>query len=131
VRTILLDTNAYSAYSAGSEAVLQEILAADRTLMSTVVLGELHFGFLGGTRLAQNRHLLQAFLSKPGVEVFGMTQETSEIFGEVQDALKRAGTPIPINDVWIAAQTLEAGARLVTLDAHFDKIAGLRFVNPG
>jgi len=130
VKTIVLDTNAYSGYSAGNEAVLREILAADRVLLSTVVLGELYFGFLGGTKLEQNRHLLKAFLGKPGVEVFGMTEETSEIFGELQDALKRKGTPIPINDVWIAAQSIEAGATLVTPDAHFGQIAGLRFRNP-
>lgn len=54
------------------------------------------------------------------------TEETAEVFGRVKDELRRKGKPLPINDVWIAAHALEAGATLVTLDAHFEHVAGLR-----
>ena len=54
------------------------------------------------------------------------SQETSQIFAEIKYNLKKAGTPIPINDVWIAAHTFETGSVLITYDAHFEKVAGLR-----
>ncbi len=53
-------------------------------------------------------------------------KETADIFGMLKSALKKAGTPIPINDIWIASHAFETGALLVTYDRHFDKIQGLR-----
>jgi tRNA(fMet)-specific endonuclease VapC len=60
------------------------------------------------------------------VNIFPVTEETSEIFSEIMDELKRQGTPIPINDVWIAAQAIETGSVLLTFDRHFEKIQQLR-----
>ncbi len=54
------------------------------------------------------------------------TQETAEIFGHLMHDLRQAGTPLPLNDVWIAAQTMELGAVLITYDVHFQKVRGLR-----
>ncbi len=62
----------------------------------------------------------------PTVQIATASQETSEEFGEVKHRLRAAGTPIPINDVWIAAHALELGAVVVTYDAHFHRVAGLR-----
>ncbi|MBT6145371.1 MAG: hypothetical protein HOH74_08080 [Gemmatimonadetes bacterium] len=56
--------------------------------------------------------------------------ESAEIFGQVKDALKRAGTPIPMNDVWISAQAIETGSVVVTYDGHFSKVPGLRLWDP-
>jgi tRNA(fMet)-specific endonuclease VapC len=55
-----------------------------------------------------------------------VTKETADVFGQVKDALKRAGAPIPMNDVWIAAQAIETGSVLITYDRHFSKVPGLR-----
>ena len=55
-----------------------------------------------------------------------VSRETGECFGRVKYALKTKGTPIPINDVWLAAQCMETGATLVTYDSHFDQVDGLR-----
>ncbi|MBT3341607.1 MAG: type II toxin-antitoxin system VapC family toxin [Gemmatimonadetes bacterium] len=127
---ILLDTNAYARYISGDERVLDALGAADTVYLSTIVAGELFAGFRGGTLHRQNRVQLSTFLQKPTVRELTITMESAEIFGQVKDALKRAGTPIPMNDVWISAQAIETGSVLVTYDGHFSKVPGLRLWDP-
>ncbi len=126
MRAVLLDTSAYSAFKSGNERLLAGIAAADRVYMSIFVLGELFFGFEGGDRSIENRNELDEFLRKPTVRFVGATRETAEIFGSVKNDLKRRGTPLPINDVWVAAHCIELGAVLVALDRHFLEVPGLR-----
>lgn len=123
---ILLDTNCYTAYLAGDHEVLQALTDAKSTFMSIFVLGELYAGFKGGTREKENRNILGTFLKKSSVITLNTSIETAELFGVVKDSLKKAGRPIPINDVWIAAHALEYGAVLVTRNKHFLNITGLR-----
>lgn len=126
MKNILLDTNCYSAYLIGDEKVFNVLAAADRVWMSTVVLGELYTGFKGGSRLLENYSQLEIFLAKPTVHLLDVGQETAEIFGELKFRLKQAGTPLPINDVWIGAHAMETGSVLVSYDQHFTNISGLR-----
>ena len=126
MKRVLLDTCGYSAYRRGDERVLDALLEADRIYMSPIVIGELHVGFRRGTRLGKNTRELRVFLDKPIVEGAAITCETSDAYAHVYLDLKERGTPIPINDVWIAAQCLELGAALVTLDQHFRLVGGLR-----
>jgi tRNA(fMet)-specific endonuclease VapC len=126
VNRILLDTNAYSAFMAGDDQVLDALAQAKTTLVSVVAIGELLAGFRGGSRHQANQQQLSSFLAKPTVRSLDVSRETAEIFGEVKDALRRAGTPIPINDVWLAAQAMEAGAVVVTYDENFARVPGLR-----
>jgi tRNA(fMet)-specific endonuclease VapC len=123
---LLLDTNAYVRFLAGDEGVLKALGRADKIFLSVFVLGELFAGFRAGGRERENRLILENFLAKPGVTVLGATQETAEYFGLIKAALKNAGRPIPINDVWIAAQTLETASVFVTYDTHFAAVPGLR-----
>jgi len=125
VRKVLLDTSAYVALLGGDEAVLEAIAEASEVFMSIFVLGELWAGFLGGRKERENRERLEAFLGKPSVIVIDATRDTAEIFGRIKDRLRRAGTPIPINDVWIAAHAIEHGAETITYDRHFTFIPGL------
>jgi tRNA(fMet)-specific endonuclease VapC len=123
---ILLDTNAYGAFLAGDKPLLEALSQAESVAVSVIVLGELHAGFRGGNRRAENEHILAEFLAKPGVSTSLLSPETAQIFGDIKAGLKRAGTPIPINDVWLAAQAIETGRVLVTLDGHFRCVPGLR-----
>ena len=123
---VLLDTNAYGAYLQGDQKVLNTLADADTTFISIFVLGELYTGFKGGIREAKNVEILHRFLRKTTVIILEATQETAEIFGTVKNSLKLAGTPIPINDVWIASHALETGSVIVTYDKHFDVVPGVR-----
>ena len=126
---ITLDSNAYSAYMRGDEAALNALATAHKVYVPLCVIGELHYGFRGGSKLRDNLLQLQKFMEKPTVEVWLPTEETAVIYGEVMDTLKRIGSPIPINDVWIASGTIESGSKLVTYDRHFNSIPGLRLWN--
>ena len=126
MRKVLLDTNAYVRYLAGDENVLSALAGADKVYMSVFVLGELYAGFRASKKVAENRRLLERFLDKPSVTVLEASRETAEVFGAVKDSLRKKGKPIPLNDLWIAAQTLETGSVLVTYDAHFQFVPGLR-----
>ncbi len=123
---ILLDTNAYSHYLLGDERVLSRIAGADIVYMSIFVLGELYYGYALGNKEKENREKLNTFLEKPGVFLLEATRATSEFFASIKKQLKEKGTPIPLNDVWIAAHNMEMGAELITFDKHFKNIEGLR-----
>lgn len=125
MKKVLLDTNAYTRLLLGDKAVLEVLGRADTVFMSIFVLGELYAGFRGGKREPENRSQLDDFLRRPTVRVLTATLETSDIFGAIKHRLRSAGTPIPINDVWIAAHATESGSRLVSYDRHFSQVAGL------
>lgn len=126
MKKILIDTNSYASFLYGDEAVLEALAQAQTVYMSVFVLGKLYAGFRGGKHQKQNRILLEEFLKRPSVSVLDATRETSEIFGQIKHSLKKAGTLIPINDVWIASHVFESGSLLISYDSHFLKVPGLR-----
>jgi tRNA(fMet)-specific endonuclease VapC len=122
---ILLDTSAYAQLRRGHLAALDVVAHATAVLMPTIVLGELEAGFLMGSRVRENRKSLAEFLDEPGVIITPVTRDVSVQYGRLFALLKRQGSPIPTNDIWIAACTLASGAVLVTFDRHYDRIATL------
>lgn len=130
MKSVLLDTNAFSALFRGDEEVLKTISRAEHVFASVIVIGELEVGFRGGTRYRENIEILDRFLARPTVETLEVTRETGECFGMIKDALRRKGCPVPVNDIWIAAQSIERGAVIVTYDRHFSNIDGLRIWHP-
>ena len=126
---VLLDTNAYSALMRGSVPAATVARRAERIYMSSIVAGELLYGFRNGARYSANRTQLESFLSNRFVEFLPMTFATADRFGLICASLKRKSIPIPSNDIWIAAHALETGADLVSFDGHFSEIDGLSFVH--
>lgn len=122
---ILIDTSAYTALMAGDTRVATELSESTAVLLSPVVLGELYEGFLGGNRNRENREILARFRTKPRTVTVPIIDDTAEWFAHIKHSLRRAGTPIAINDVWIAASCMEHGAAVLTMDEHFSLIAGL------
>ncbi len=113
----------------GDKKVFDYIVESEIVYMSTIVIGELFAGFYRGERLTQHREELRAFLDKDGVEVIDVSIETAEIFGEIKASLSKEGKMIPLNDIWIAAHSVETGAKLISYDTHFKSICGLRIWN--
>jgi tRNA(fMet)-specific endonuclease VapC len=122
---LILDTNAYVGFKLGSPQIVEYLTRADVLLISPIVLGELMFGFRNGSRYGANMAELNQFLSHPAVEVPSLSEITADRYARIAAQLKRQGTPIPSNDIWIAAHTMETGAELVTMDKHFVEISGL------
>ncbi len=123
---ILCDTNSITALRIGNPQVITYFETAGKIYLSVIVLGELLSGFKNGSRLADNMKFLEIFQSKPRVEILHLTPETPEIYSDIFTHLKKAGTPIPTNDLWIAAQCVEKGAVIISKDTHFEHIPTLR-----
>jgi tRNA(fMet)-specific endonuclease VapC len=122
---VVLDTNRLTDLFQGDARLARELGQCDRVLIPLFVLAEMKAGFYGGTRQSRNEALLRSFLSRPTVEVVMPSRETTEHYARLFVQLKRAGTPIPHNDLWIAALTIEHDAVLLTRDRHFGKIPQL------
>ena len=122
---VTLDTNAYSALLRGRSEVAERIRRAQHIFLSTIVVGELLFGFRNGSHYERNQRELDDFLANPYVSLLPVTLTTADRFGRLAAALRQAGTPIPTNDIWIAAHAMETGADLLSYDQHFRFVAGL------
>ncbi len=122
---LVLDTSAYSRFRAGDTRVRDLIAEAEQVLVPAPVLGELHGGFEMGSRMLENRVALSEFLSEPFVRTIPVSENVARHYGRIYAGLRRAGTPIPTNDIWIAACALDEGACLLTFDRDFDSVAGL------
>jgi len=124
---LILDTTAYVGFKRNIVDAVEYISRAEHIIFSPVVLGELMFGFRNGSKFKENMNDLNAFLAHKLVELAGIGEITSDRYSRIATQLKRQGTPIPSNDMWIAAQAMEHGAELITSDMHFERISGLVF----
>lgn len=124
---VVLDTNIVIAYLNGEQSLVNKLMALTRPSLSVVVLGELFFGALNSTKVDHNLSRIESFSAI--CAILPITEKTSRIFGHIKSELKRSGTPIPENDIWIAAQCREHGCRLMTRDNHFAAVTQLSVLN--
>jgi tRNA(fMet)-specific endonuclease VapC len=122
---LVLDTSAYSHLRAGDSRVREFIASAEIVVMPATVLGELYGAFELGTRGRENRVVLAEFLAESFVIVAPASATVARHNGRRYAALRRAGTPIPVNDMWIAATAADQGGCLLTFDRDFEQVAGL------
>jgi tRNA(fMet)-specific endonuclease VapC len=122
---IALDTNRLVDLLQGDRKLADWLGTCEEVWIPLVVLGEIKAGFYGGNRPRRNETLLQRLLMKPTVGVLLPGRATAEHYARLFVQLKRAGTPIPDNDLWIAALVLEHDLLLITRDRHFQCIPQL------
>jgi len=122
----LLDTNILIALLAGEPTVLAEAGKAAAMSVPAIALGELYYGARKSGRPTENIQVIDRLAA--GAVVLPCGAETARHYGEVKAELRAAGTPIPENDIWIAALALEYGLTLVTRDSHFAAVAGITAV---
>jgi predicted nucleic acid-binding protein len=122
VSRFCLDTSAYSHFKRGDPQVVHLIDRADWLGVPAVVLGELRAGFMQGGRAGRNEAELEAFLDHPVVELLVVDDAVARVYAEILVDLRRAGRPLPTNDVWVAATAAGAGAPVLTYDPHFRSI---------
>lgn len=125
---LLLDTNACSALKRGDERVADLVRGSKEIVFSAVVAGELLYGFRQGARVERNLAELKEFPASPYVTFLPVSLITADRYALVASALRRKGKPIPVNDIWIAAQALECGADLVSADRYFEHVDGLAWI---
>ncbi len=119
---ICLDTSAYSYFMKGDVPVVEIIASALWIGIPSIVLGELRTGFLMGSQRLRNEEELRKFQHHPMIETLEVDDEAARIYAEIIVALLSAGTPLPTNDIWIAAVAAREGATILTYDDHFSLI---------
>jgi tRNA(fMet)-specific endonuclease VapC len=122
---VLLDTNAYSDGARGARSVVDALTTADRLFLPFVVLAELRAGFAAGSRGRKNEGALTLFLASPRVEALLADEQTTHHYATLFGYLRKKGTPVPTNVLWIAALAVQHDLPLVTRDEHFKKLPQL------
>ena len=123
--TLVLDTNRYTDFCRNEAGALSTLQQAEWILLPFVVLAELRSGFRSGTCGRQNEAILVCFLSSPRVRVIYADEQTTHLYAGLFTQLKSQSTPIPTNDLWIAALAVQHDAMLFSRDAHFDHLPQL------
>ena len=122
---LALDTNRYSDLCRGDVSVVETVERADEVWLPFIVVGELRAGFAVGSQGPRNEAVLRRFLMKPGVRTLYADEQTTHHYANIYRQLRNQGTPIPTNDMWIAALTLQHSLVLCARDAHFDALPQL------
>ena len=122
---MILDTNALSAFADGDPKIEPHVRVA-HVAIPVVVLGEYRYGIAHSTRRSRYEAWLESFL--PATRVLEISQETTLWYAQVRSELRRQGTPIPANDIWIAALSRQHDQSVLSKDLHFDAVKGLRRV---
>lgn len=122
---LALDTNRYADLCRGDDSVIATLESADEVWLPFVVLGELRAGFAVGSQGPRNEAVLRRFLLKSEVGVLYADDQTTYHYATVYRQLRKQGTPIPTNDMWIAALVLQYSLVLCARDNHFDALPQL------
>jgi predicted nucleic acid-binding protein len=121
---LVLDTNRYTDLCSGNATVADTVELAEEVWLPFIVLGELRAGFVG-SQGPRNEAVLRRFLLKSGVGVLYADEQTTHHYAAVYRQLRAQGTPIPTNDMWIAALVLQHSLVLFARDTHFDVLPQL------
>ncbi len=126
MRRVLIDTNIYTAFKRNHPAIVESFRHLDFIGIDVTVLAELYAGFKGGNKETVNLKELESFINTSRVHILNHDEITAEFYANIFNALKNKGKPIPTNDIWIAASSMQNGLALFTLDLqHFREIEGL------
>jgi predicted nucleic acid-binding protein len=121
---VIVDTNALSAFFDAEARVVRRFARADDIAVPVIVLGEYRFGLLGSRRRRVREEVLEQFVL--AARVLEVTDATSRHYASIRHDLKVAGTPIPVNDTWIAALAREHALPVLSNDIHFDAVRDVR-----
>ena len=117
---ILIDTNRYRDFCSGLTDAVDRVQSGEDIFMAFVTLAELRAGFACGTKSRENERTLVHFLNSPRVKVLCADEDTTHHYASIFSFLRKQGTPVPTNDIWIAALAVQHDLPLYSRDAHFD-----------
>ncbi|MFN6946263.1 MAG: type II toxin-antitoxin system VapC family toxin [Cytophagaceae bacterium] len=122
-KRFLLDTNIVIGLFANEQAIINNIMSSETIFIPTIVIGELYYGAEQSSKKNENIKKIDEFASNSFV--LECSTETAKQYGSVKCKLKLKGTPIPENDIWIAAMAIQNDLTLITRDKHFNHVEGL------
>jgi tRNA(fMet)-specific endonuclease VapC len=118
---LVLDTNIYCDYAEGLPDAVDAIATYGQSiLIPSVVLGELFFGFMKGSKQQFNEKKLRQVVNRLKIEIIDVNTDVARKYAMIYLSLQKRGMKIPINDVWVAACCMEVGGTLLTRDKHFE-----------
>ena len=123
---LILDTNALSAAAEEHSGLMGILDGAQQIALPVVVIGEYRYGITESRHKARYRQWLDGLI--PDCIVLNITEQTTHHYAAINGELRRAGKPIPTNDLWIAALCRQYGLPLLSRDRHFDVVTGIRRV---
>ena len=126
--SLIIDTNAFSRFMRGDAHAIAVLTDAIEIHLPLIVLGELLAGFAAGGRAQANRDDLAEFMASAHVQLMRPDEKTARHYADLYALLCRQGTPVPANDLWIAALARQYRLPLLTFDAHFHSVPGLVLV---
>lgn len=127
MNSVVVDTNVLIGCFQREHGISEKVCEYDRILVCPAVLGEFKTGIDIGTKRGRKAaERLNEFLDDPAVVVVSCTEETADYYARIFKALKANGTPIPTNDIWIAASAIEHGAAVLSGDGHFSCVPMLK-----
>lgn len=120
---LVLDTNIYCDYAEGIDNVVDTIATYSNNIyIPSIVIGELNYGFMKGSRKDFNEKKLKEVITRLEIDVINVNQDVAKKYAFIYLSLSKKGKKIPINDVWIAACCMDIGGTLLTKDKHFDVV---------
>ena len=122
--SLLLDTNAVIALQQSEASILKLLENEQDIFIPSIVIGELYYGAYKSGRPEENRQVVAQFAA--GRRILRCDADTGDAYGQIKYALRLKGRPIPENDIWMAALTLQYDGILVTRDVHYNEIENLR-----
>ena len=125
-KSVLLDTSVVIRHFRDGNALASHLAAFEELYLPQTALAELYAGAFRSARPEKNLQQIERFLE--AVDVLPPDESTPELYGRISAQLAQAGTPIPQNDIWIAAIALQSGLPLATCDAHFGHVTGLQLL---
>ena len=121
---MIVDTNALSAVADGETAAVAVFSRANPPAIPVIVIGEFRFGISRSRHASEYERWLEQMIAAS--RVLDINEETTIHYADIRGELKRAGAPIPSNDVWIAALCRQHASPIMSLDQHFDLVEGLQ-----
>jgi predicted nucleic acid-binding protein len=122
---VAIDSNRYTDFCRGEQRAVEVLQESSEILVPLIVVAEQRAGFAHGSRRERNEQILTRFLNAEGVEVLAPDEQTTHFYAELYAYLRKRATPIPTNDLWIAALVTQHDAVLFDRDAHFDRLPQL------
>lgn len=120
---MILDTNGLSALAEGESGLQPLLRRAAQVAIPVIVLGEYRYGISQSRNHVHYEQWLAEYL--PSFRILDIDERTTVFYSGVRKELKKAGTPIPSNDVWIVALCRQHSLPLVSRDRHFDAVSGI------
>ena len=125
---LAVDTNRYTDLCRGIDAVVSTMEEAHEILLPFVTIAVLRAGFAVGSRGRENERILYQFLMKDAVNILYADDQTTHHYASVYRQLREQGTPIPTNDIWIAALVLQHNLILYSRDEHFSHLSQITII---